>query len=551
MMFSPDSTGTDSARLEDYLRAIRLRKWVVIGVGLAGFVLASIFIGSRTTTYTATATVVLGPTPVGSTNTNLVNPNLEKEREVILSNPVAEDVVQNLDLEDEPRALLRNTEVAFRPDSDVLSIDYTNTNAEVASDYANGFAESYVSAREGAAVRYYDERIALNITEINALNEDQLEVASEIEQLTRDRTQLFVEFVDVELRTGPLDVIDDQLVVKRAERGALLAEIRTHEAALRKEQSTVASRSPAAALLRTADVPSAPNGLNATAVKIAGLIFGLIGGVIAAFLLDRLDTTARDDLDVAQALGTNVMGSVPVLGFRNRSGAQALVMMSSGGSPRLSAAREAFRRLRTSLLFLGSTEDVVSVIVTSASPSEGKSTVSANMALSLAQLGKRVGLISADMRRPTQEERFGLPESEFGLSEYLGAGAELQVVEVEGVENLWVLPAGAAPANPGELLGSPRFEELLIELRSELDFVIVDTPPILSTADAIAAIPAVDAVIIVVDSSRTETSELLQVRADLERSGANLIGAVLNKRKQRSGSIFRRDRYAYYSSKKK
>ncbi len=551
MMFTSENTHGDSARLEDYIRAIKLRKWVVISLALLGLGAALLFTRTKTNFYTATATVVLSPTPVGSVNTNLVSPNLEKEREIILSNRTATDVVDQLGLDDEPRALLRNVKVAFRPDSDVLNIDYTNTNAEVASAYANAFAAAYVERREEVARSYYASRIAQTEANIQALEDRSAQVSTEIDRLKRDRLDIILEITDPIERAGPLTEVDDQLASLRAERTDLLSETRTLGTILRRDQGTIASRSPAAQLLRTSEPPEMPDGLNQSLLKVAGLVFGLIAGVVAAFFLERLDTTAREDTDVALALDTDVVGSIPTLGFGNRSGSSALVMLTHGGSSRVSAAREAFRRLRTSILFLNSTEGVQSILVTSASPAEGKSTISANLSLAFAQSGKNVVLVNADLRRPTQEERFGIPKSNVGLSEYLGGDDELTAIPVPNVERLWLLPAGSTPANPGELLGSPRFKKLIQNLTEEMDFIIIDTPPILSTADAIAAAGAVDGVVAVVDSRRTETSDLLQVRADLQRSGARLIGAVLNRRKHRSGGLFKRDRYAYYSSKAK
>lgn len=548
MMFSPANTTGDSARLEDYLRAIAARRWVVVAATAIGLVLATVLAQGRTATYTATATVVLGPTPVGSVNQNLVNPNLEKEREIVLSNSTAQAVADAFGGQFDVDVLLENVAVAFRPDSDVLSVDYTAEDPDEAAAVANAFADSYVTARESAAVDYYASRISVADDELVSLRQSSSDLAADIEALNRDRTVIVTTLVG-EDRTAPLAEVDDQLASLRAQRSDVASQIRTTENSRRQDEATLASRSPSAALLRSATAPGAPDGIPTRLLQAAGFSLGLLFGVVTAFLLERLDTTARDDDDVALALGTTVVGSIPSLGFRNRSGAAALVMLdNSGSSARISSARESFRRLRTSLQFLSSADEIRSVIVTSATPSEGKSVVSANLAIALAQSGQRVALLSADLRRPTQEERFGIEQSGGGLSDYLGNASDVKIVDVPAVPGLWILPAGPAPANPGELLGSARFEALLDELRDEVDFVIIDTPPILSTADAVIAARAADGVLVVVDSSRTESTELLQVRSDLTTTGARLVGAVLNKRRFRRGGLFKRDRYAYYSS---
>jgi capsular exopolysaccharide synthesis family protein len=134
-----------------------------------------------------------------------------------------------------------------------------------------------------------------------------------------------------------------------------------------------------------------------------------------------------------------------------------------------------------------------------------------------------------------------------GLSEYLAAAAELNAEKVPGIDNLWLIRSGMPPSNPGELLNSDRFEQMIKELeREDVEYIVIDTPPVLSTADAVSAARYVDGVIVVVDTERTETSDLLQVRADLERSGSKLLGAVMNRQKFEGGGLFRRDKYAYY-----
>jgi capsular exopolysaccharide synthesis family protein len=154
-----------------------------------------------------------------------------------------------------------------------------------------------------------------------------------------------------------------------------------------------------------------------------------------------------------------------------------------------------------------------------------------------------VVLVSADLRRPTLEQMFGMEASRPGLSDYLAQAAELNAEKVPGIDNLWLIRSGTAAENPGELLNSDRFEQMVKELeRENVEYIVIDTPPILNTADAVSAARYVDGVIVVVDTERTDTADLLQVRADLERSGSKLLGAVMNRQRSDRG---RRDRYSY------
>jgi capsular exopolysaccharide synthesis family protein len=508
--------------------------------------MAFLFAASQTPTYTATAKIRLAPTPINSVNENLVPPNLETEREVVASNATAEAVMGELGVEVEAGALLRNLNVDFRPDSDVMNVSYTSTDQETAATAANAFATTYVNQREGKAQKYYDDAISTAEEQSQQVLTDIAAIQTQIDELNNERGDLVRED-DSDARSQRLTEIDGQLNTLRADQSKLNTELRDLSENIRGNQSTLVTRSPAAEVLRSATPPSTPDGVGRNLLLAGGLFLGGLLGFVTAFLLERLDTTARDSEGVALALGSTVMGAIPTLGIGHRAGPSSLIMLSAGGSARIAAAREAFRRLRSSIQFLNSSSGVSSIIVTSSSPAEGKSLTSANLAIALAQNGSRTVLVSADLRRPTLERLFGMEGPRPGLSEYLAASAELNAEKVPGIDNLWLIRSGTPPSNPGELLNSDRFEQMIKELeREDVEYIVIDTPPVLSTADAVSAARYVDGVIVVVDTERTETSDLLQVRADLERSGSKLLGAVMNREKFEGGGLFRRDKYAYY-----
>lgn len=550
-MFQQTSNASDTARLEDYIRAVRLRKWLVLACAIVGLLGAYSFATSRTLEYTASSSVVLGPTPVGSLIDNrLIEPNLEREREIILSARTATSVSELIGFDGEPESLLSGLTVAFRPDSDVITVSATSTDPVQAASIANGFTEAFTETRDGASVAYYETALETSQEQLDAINTEIEALEASLAALTIERRNVLSTQDPGPDRDNTIATIDAESATARTEVNNLRISARGFETSIRTDSSALATRVPAAEVLRSASEPSTPDGLSSSLFAFGGLLAGLILGIITAFLLDRLDTTARDDEDVALALGTRVIGAVPTFGIGSRTGASALIMLSSGGSARIAASKEAFRRLRSSMQFLRSNDSIKTVIVTSATPAEGKSVITANLAISLAQSGARVALVSADLRRPTQEKLFGIQTSQEGLSGYLGQGSELTVEQIESVPNLFLVEAGPAPANPGELLGSARFRALLEEVQAEVDFTVIDTPPILSTADALAAAPAVDGVIVVVDSRRTETTELLQVRADLERSGARILGAVMNRRRFKRATLFNRRKYSYYKSER-
>ena len=151
------------------------------------------------------------------------------------------------------------------------------------------------------------------------------------------------------------------------------------------------------------------------------------------------------------------------------------------------------------------------------------------------------------MRRPTIERVLGISGQQHGLSDWLVDQSITNImVSVQGTPGLVVVPAGQPPTNPGELLASGRIGDLISELSTQFDIVLVDAPPIINIADASTIAPVVDGTIVVVDSSRTDTDTLLKVRAEIDRSGGSVMGAILNRDDSDTGrSVLRKDRYAY------
>lgn len=204
-----------------------------------------------------------------------------------------------------------------------------------------------------------------------------------------------------------------------------------------------------------------------------------------------------------------------------------------------SVAAEAYRILRTNLQFTLPGETLDSIIITSAGPGEGKSTVSANLAVSLAQTGQKVIVVNADLRRPTLHKHFDLGDR-VGLTSVLVGQATLedalQTTKVPGVQ---VLTAGPMPPNPAELLGSDRMQALIDELETMCDLVIVDAPPVLAVADAGLVSRFVDGCLLVVNVGLTQREAAVSAKEQLDKVGARILGTVVNRVNQGGG-------YAYY-----
>ena len=195
--------------------------------------------------------------------------------------------------------------------------------------------------------------------------------------------------------------------------------------------------------------------------------------------------------------------------------------------PAHSPIAEAYRAVRTNLQFASAGDPIKFVAFTSATPSEGKSTTVANLAITMAQDGKRVLLIDADMRKPVVHRRFGLANK--GLSNYIGMNVSLANLIAEDVEqNLDILASGPVSPNPSELLGSSRMKELMEEVATQYDYIFIDMPPVLAVTDAAIMASKVDRVVFVVKSGADTADELKLAKTRLDQAGANIMGVILN-----------------------
>ncbi len=191
-----------------------------------------------------------------------------------------------------------------------------------------------------------------------------------------------------------------------------------------------------------------------------------------------------------------------------------------------SPASEAYRTLRTNLEFFSLDEPIRTLVVTSPGAEEGKSTVLANLAVTLAQGGKKVILVDCDLRRPAQHTLFGLDNSA-GLTTMMLDETEAPLCETS-VQGLRVLPAGPAPPNPAELLGSRRMKDAVAALLEQADVLLFDAPPVMAVTDALVLAVQTDGVLLVVKAGGTKREHVQQTKERLERVNARIVGAVLN-----------------------
>jgi len=203
-----------------------------------------------------------------------------------------------------------------------------------------------------------------------------------------------------------------------------------------------------------------------------------------------------------------------------------------------SAAAEAYRTLRTNILFSSLDKPLHTLLVTSTAPDEGKSTTLANLAVTMAQAEQRVLVVDCDLRRPSLHTLFGLPNERGLTSAILDQGEGPLPIQSTVVPGLSLLTSGPLPPRPGDLLGSRRMGQLIERLRAEADIVLFDTPPVVAVADAAALAPRVDGVLLVLQAGMTRRDRAREARQLLEKVKANIVGVVLNGAKLERGYAY-------------
>jgi capsular exopolysaccharide synthesis family protein len=265
---------------------------------------------------------------------------------------------------------------------------------------------------------------------------------------------------------------------------------------------------------------------------LMGLAVGLVLGALAVLATELTDKSFKSPAEIRRRLGLPVVGHIPQIRVEVPADANVPAgldpVLASALRPK-SAEAEAYRGLRTQLYFSTQGRGHQVVQVTSPNPGDGKTTLAANLAVSIAQSGKRVALVDCDFRKPRIHKMFDLSTSEVGLAGVIAGEAPLPAaVRPSGLPNLDLLPCGPRPANPAELLTSPQFQEMLTELRRTYDFVIVDTPPLLAVSDPAVVAPRVDGVLLVFRMTKKVRPAAERAREQLAALGANVLGVVVN-----------------------
>jgi non-specific protein-tyrosine kinase len=276
---------------------------------------------------------------------------------------------------------------------------------------------------------------------------------------------------------------------------------------------------PTLSIVSEAGVPALPNSPRPKRNLAIGFVLGTIIGLSGAFGREALDRRLRDSADIENKTGMPVLGVIPIELPKEP--------LPAATHPQ-SLRAEAYRLVRTNLQFTDVDGMPPSVLITSASPGDGKTSLATNVAVSCALAGERVIIVDADLRKPTVHQKLGITNDR-GLSNILVGRATLEESVLTAFDGtVWVLTSGPVPRNPSELLGSERMASLLQELVHGYDRVIVDGPPVLPVADAVKLSTFVSGVILVARMGDTTRDALSRTQSLLERATSRILGVVAN-----------------------
>ena len=297
-------------------------------------------------------------------------------------------------------------------------------------------------------------------------------------------------------------------------------------------------------ILDLAATPGYPIGSGRSSRIVLAVLLGLGLGLVAAYVLENKKSVIRKREELEHVLQIPNLAMVPQLKNSSVVGSRLLPRFSRNGNgnhvlatpvselvtvnDRRSSVAEAYRTLRTNLLFSAAVRSLRSIVVTSPGAAEGKSMTAANLAVAFAQQGHRVLLLDCDLRRPRIHRMFEQPELPGLTNLLIGGTSPDDAIRGTKIDGLWILPAGAMPPNPAELLGSSQMRMLLDQLKDRFDVVICDSPPLLAASDGAILSRMVDGAVVVVRAGRTERAALKTAIQQLSTVGARVLGTVLN-----------------------
>jgi capsular exopolysaccharide synthesis family protein len=489
-----DATPASALDLRRFVQILLRRRWLIVGMAVLTCLVALGWSMTRPKVYRSSATVQV--LPFGSKN----GVGMTTEATLAKTPAVTTLAAEKLGSIPNASSLLSKLSVSSQKGTSLLDFGFTASDPVLAQAGAQAFAEAYLQNRQETRVAILEER-RQDLTDLQK---------GYVSEITEKKEELAT------AKGKARRLIESDLA-------SLGEAIKTTEIGLANIANSVSAPG---VVTNPAALPRKP--VSPKPARDAGiaLLIGLVIGVAVALLRERLDNRIHDREQLEQISQSPVLGVITNIRYPGKDHAPDLAIHVD---PKGHAA-EAYRTLRTNLQFMSSVSDLHLLAITSTAANEGKTTTSVNLATAMAQTGKRVLLISADLRKPSLHRYFKF-ENRSGLCDVIMGDATLAgtVKQVPESPTLFVLTSGRIPPNPAEMLGSDKMATILEEAAEEYDIVILDTPPVLAVSDPLVLANRCQGVLLVVEANSTTQEGLRQSIEQLEQIGAKVMGSVLNK----------------------
>jgi succinoglycan biosynthesis transport protein ExoP len=502
--------------LRELAAILRHRKWLILAIAIPVIAMAILYSYLRTPVYSATAKIYVRP-PIGS----LLQPSrpgdisARTETNLATSVAVARLARDNLSPAPPVDELLKHVTADMSEGTQVLSISFSDPDPVRAKQGAKAFADAYLAYRQQQTQGLIQQNVDADTTQLQTIGKQIQQVSTQLQQLPQGSP-------------------------RRADLQTRLALFSSQSLALQNDlvQLQTITTNPGE-VIDPASVPTSPASPRHVIDVVIGIVLGLVLAIGVALVRERSSDAVRTPADLEEGLGAPVLASIPKMGWRGRERVGLVVARG-----RRTPAADGYRRLRTSLLSMTASGEAKTVLITSAVSGEGKTAVVANLGAGLAEIGRRVIIVSADLRSPALHRLFSAKARDhLGLSEVLSDGVSpSKAIQETDVANLRFVPTGSLSTQlePVNLLQTERMTELLAACRRDADFVLIDSPAVLGVPDSLVLARLADGVMVVADARRARYEDVTIARDQLERSGGTVIAGVLNRIE-----VSRRNRHAW------
>ncbi len=511
--------------LRGYLEILLRRKWIVILFTIVSLEIAAVGSSLMTPVYSASTLVRISTFQESGIefvslaySERVMNTNVQ----LLKSRPFLEEVIQRLELKLSPTRLAKQIEIEPLPNTELLEITAEAENPIQAVDIADMLGALLVEEKTSVYFGQGQSTLQKLEEQLTIVEDDLLENRALLQQLLDEGTS--------GSQAETIQDLDTRIRIQEETYAMLLNEY---------DRTRIAEglRANSVSIIEPALAPSKPSKPNLVLNSILGGILGMSAGVAVAFLVDNLDTTINTAEDLQAATSVPMLGWIPKVPRMDKSEDGRLIPDSQARSP----ASEAFRMLRANVVSLtDGKSSTKSLLVTSAEPHAGKSTIVTNLAVAISQGGRKVVVVDSDMGQPSLHEIFGLSNS-LGLSSVLSGASLLDpAIQETQYPGLEILTSGPlpSPSEIGALLDVSKLDSLIEDLAKRVDFIILDSSPLLAIADAAVIAPVVDGVLLVAARRESTANSIQQALQQLELVGANVIGTVMNKSDSKVGHYY-------------